>query len=463
MPQASRPRRHAPGVLPDAACIAACIAVCLLLAACDVTTVAVAPNSTFVPHTEFGNAINDLWNLLLRWGTGVFIFVEGLLVYTIVRYRARPGDKRPTPVHGNTTLEILWTVIPLGILIAIAIPTVKTIFITQAKASADALQVEVYGHQWWWEFKYPQYGITTADELYLPIGRKVNFTLRSNDVLHSFWIPQMGGKRDLITNRTNYLWFTPDSSMAASVWNGSCNEYCGTSHGDMRFRVFTVPAGDFERWAAHQAAAAVYTGPPAPPVAPATPAQAGGKGAPGKAAQGKAPAPAAPAATPVQSVASTAGAAPPGGPAGGPSDQGEDIFPRDHIPVYNMPATPTPEGLAFTPGLIGDPARGLKTFSSTLCIACHAVKGNPSAVATVGPNLTHVGSRYTIAGSLYPNDTTHMRLWIKNARAMKPGVLMPSLGLGQYDPVTKSIVSPGAGGLSDQQIADIVAYLQALK
>jgi cytochrome c oxidase subunit 2 len=133
------------------------------------------------------------------------------------------------------------------------------------------------------------------------------------------------------------------------------------------------------------------------------------------------------------------------------------------MPVYTVPATPTPAGLAFTPGIVGDQARGLKTFSSTLCIACHAVKGNPSAVATVGPNLTHFGSRYTIAGSLYPNDTTHLRLWLKNARLMKPDALMPSLGLGQYDPVTKAIVGPGAGGLSDQQIADIVAYLQALK
>lgn len=133
------------------------------------------------------------------------------------------------------------------------------------------------------------------------------------------------------------------------------------------------------------------------------------------------------------------------------------------MPVYSVPATPTPAGLTFTPGLVGDPARGLKTFSSTLCIACHAVKGNPMAGATVGPNLTHIASRYTIAGALYPNDTTHLRLWLKNSRLMKPGALMPSLGLGQYDPVTKLVVSPGAGGLSDQQIADIVAYLQALK
>jgi cytochrome c oxidase subunit II len=258
----------------------------------------------------------------------------------------------------------------------------------------------------------------------------------------------MGGKRDLITNRTNYLWFTPDSSMTASVWNGSCNEYCGSSHANMRFRVFVVPNGDFEKWAAHQASSAVYTGPPAPPPPPAP--AAGTKASAAKAAAPPAPAPVA---------LSTAAPVP----APGPSDQGEDIFPRDRMPAYTVPATPTPAGLTFTPGLVGDQARGLKTFSSTLCIACHAVKGNPAAGATVGPNLTHFGSRYTLAGSLYPNDTTHLRLWLKNARLMKPDALMPSLGLGQYDPVTKATVGPGAGGLSDQQIADIVAYLQALK
>jgi cytochrome c oxidase subunit 2 len=139
------------------------------------------------------------------------------------------------------------------------------------------------------------------------------------------------------------------------------------------------------------------------------------------------------------------------------------VFPADRVPTYAVPATPTPEGLAFTPGLSGDPARGLKTFSSSLCIGCHTIKGNPMAQSPIGPNLTHVGSRYTIAGSLYPNDTDHLRLWIKNAREMKAGVLMPTIGMGEMDPQLKAKVTAGMGGLTDQQIADIVAYLQALK
>ncbi|HKO16673.1 MAG TPA: cytochrome c oxidase subunit II, partial [Gemmatimonadaceae bacterium] len=214
------------------------------------------PDSVFHSRTEFNREVDGLFKLIIWLGTFVFLFVEGVLVYTLWRFRARPGQREPQHVHGNTTLEILWTAIPAVILVIIAIPTVRTIFRTQAKARADALQVEVIGHQWWWEFRYPQYGVITANELYLPIGRTVNFTLKTQDVLHSFWIPALGGKRDLIANHTNYLWFTPDSS-GVDAFNGFCAEYCGTSHANMRFRTYTVTPAQFESWAQHQAAPAV--------------------------------------------------------------------------------------------------------------------------------------------------------------------------------------------------------------
>lgn len=447
MPLASRPRRFATIALSVAA-----IAVPLALTACGVTDPAKYPNTSFAPHTDFGAYINDLWNLLLRLGIAVFIFVEGLLIYAVFRFRERPGAPEPEHVHGNTTLEILWTIIPAVILIVIAVPTIRTIFLTEAKAESTALQVDVYGHQWWWEFRYPQYGFTTADELYLPIGRKVNFSLRTVDVLHSFWAPEMGGKRDLITNHTNFLWYTPDASLTPRVYNGTCNEYCGDSHANMRWRVFLVTQPDFERWAAHQATTAFYTGPAPTPPTPAAPTTPRGRRT-------------ADAASLVRPVANVVGGAQPAAPAplSAAALDTTAVFPRDQIPAYAVPATPTPDGLTFTPGLVGDPARGLKTFSSGLCIGCHTVKGNPMAQSPIGPNLTHVGSRYTIAGSLYPNDTDHLRLWIKNARLMKPGVLMPTIGIGEYDPQTKGRASAATGGLTDQQIADIVAYLQALK
>src|SRR5688572_11179504 len=244
------------------------------------------PNSTFNHTTEFNTAIDSLWDKLLFWGTLVFVLVEGILLYTIIRFRRRSDADEPKHVHGNTTLEIAWTVAPAVILVFIAIPTVRTILRTQARAVPNALEVEVIGHQWWWEFRYPQYTqqtatgrvdtLVTANELYLPIGRTVNFALKTKDVLHSFWVPQLGGKRDLIANHTNYLWFTPDSSLTTNVYNGFCAEYCGASHANMRFRTFVVPPAEFDRWTAHQMTpAALAAAPAASPAADTTQRAAG--------------------------------------------------------------------------------------------------------------------------------------------------------------------------------------------
>jgi cytochrome c oxidase subunit 2 len=139
------------------------------------------------------------------------------------------------------------------------------------------------------------------------------------------------------------------------------------------------------------------------------------------------------------------------------------IFPREQIPDYAVPHAPIPPGLKFTPGLTGNAGRGKQVFSSSLCIGCHSIAGNPAAMGVTAPNLTHVGSRSTIAAGRFPNAAAYLALWIKNARAMKPEVLMPTLGLNEYDPVLKAKVTTANGGLTDQQIADIVAYLSSLK
>jgi cytochrome c oxidase subunit II len=393
------------------------------------------PNTTFSPNSEFGLAIDNLWNKLLFWGVIVFVLVELALIYVIVKYRHREGRPEPKHVHGNTTLEILWTVIPAVILVFIAVPTVRTIFVTQADAPSDALQVEVIGHQWWWEFRYPEYGVVTANELYLPVGRTVNFSLRTRDVIHSFWIPQMGGKRDLITNRTNYLWFTPDSGTIDKAWNGFCAEYCGASHANMKFRAFTVSPEEFEDWARNfqtpvQVAAAGIAQPgDTLPAAVGTP---GGADSPG-----------------VLSAPGTVATAT------------SYTFPRQNVPDYAMPQTPIPAGLEFTSGLAGDPQRGQQVYSGMTCIGCHAISGNPASAGITGPNLTRFGNRITLGAGLYPNDAEHLARWIKNSPRMKPGSLMPPHGRGEIDPNT-GVVSP-MGLLDDQQIADIVAYLLSLK
>ena len=413
------------------------------------------PNTTLVPHSDLGREIDFLWDRLLLLGTIVFILVEGILVYIVFRYRRRENQGTPPQTHGSTKLEIAWTLIPAVILVFIAVPTVRTIFITQAQAAPGSLNIEVTGHQWWWEFKYPEYGVTTANEIYLPVGRTVNFRLRSADVIHSFWTPQLGGKRDVVTNRTNYMWYTPDTSISSNVWNGFCVEYCGASHANMRFRVFTVSKQQFDSWVAGQklparfgavALVAPSSGPVPPgPAAPAVTTPPGAAGA------------ATPSAAPAGAAQSSIAAASTG------AVQAGYIFPREKIPDYAVPHSPIPPDLKFTAGLTGNAARGKQIFSSSACIGCHSIAGNPAAMGVTGPNLTHVGSRSTIAAGRFPNAAAYLALWIKNARKMKPEVIMPTLGLDEYDPVLKAKVTAAGGGLTDQQIADIVAYLTALK
>jgi cytochrome c oxidase subunit 2 len=457
----------------------------LLAAAALAALAACGPNTIFTNHTETNRDVVGLFNSLFFFGTIVFVLVEALLVYVVIKFRRKPGQAEPRHVHGNTTLEVLWTAIPAVILIFIAVPTVRTIFRTQAKARPGALQVEVIGHQWWWEFRYPEYNITTANELYLPVGRTVNFALKTADVLHSFWIPALSGKRDLIANHTNFLWFTPDSVGAAS-WNGHCAEYCGASHANMKFRVYTVTPEQFASWTKGQQQVAAFgavanagttSGPltvGAPAAAAATAKQAGAgvresgprtgeQGLGDEAAARNNPVPTQP--------ASGAGAAgnPQAAPTPGTQAQqaqfaavpGGYTFPQASLPAHVRPSTPIPADLKrrVNTRLVGDPARGQQAFLA--CIGCHYINGNPIAIGKIGPNLTHIGSRNTIAAGLYPNDTEHLTAWLKNSRAMKPGVTMPTLGAGETDPTTKQKVT--VGGLSDQQIADLVAYLQALK
>lgn len=409
------------------------IAVALLtLSACGVTEY---PNSTFNPNTDFNTAIDGLFSRLLFWGTIVFVVVEVALVYTIIRFRKRPGSAPPKQIHGNVALEITWTAIPAVILVLIAIPTVKTIFQTQAPAPAGALTVEVTGNQWWWEFHYPEYGFSTANEAYVPLGRTTNFVLKTKDVLHSFWIPQMGGKRDLITNKTNYLWFTPNADLGNSAWNGFCTEYCGDSHANMKFRLFTVSPEDFESWARHQATVAI------PHRAPATDSAATG--------------------TPVR-VASNSGATVTDSMPAAAQPAIGYVFPAADLPDHVVPKTPIPAGLTFDDALLagGDAKRGETSFMMGGCIGCHAINGNPMALSQIGPNLTHLATRHTIGGGLFPNDAPTLARWIKNAKKMKPGALMNTIGVGEYDPILKG---PVTAGLTDAQIADVVAYLRSLK
>ncbi len=230
--------------------LAAGLLVVLALAGCG----GPFPQSTLDPVSDFASRIDGLFMSIFWWAVVVFVVVEGLLVYVVFRFRDRGGDERPDPVHGSIPLEIGWTLLPAVILALIAVPTIQTIWeVDNPPEDADALQVEVVGHQWWWEFRYPDLGVTTANEMHVPVGRTVQLTLRSADVIHSFWIPRVGGKRDVNPGETTGLWFTVDS---AGRYTGQCAEFCGTSHALMGMSLVAEEPDDFRAWVENQRAPA---------------------------------------------------------------------------------------------------------------------------------------------------------------------------------------------------------------
>jgi cytochrome c oxidase subunit 2 len=212
-----------------------------------------------------------------------------------------------------------------------------TIFTTQAAAPTNSLLIKVIGHQFWWEFQYPEFNLTTANEVHQPIGRTANFELTSADVIHSFWIPALGGKRDVVPGRTNYLWWTPDPN-TSGVYLGQCAELCGYSHANMRMRGIVQTPEDFAAWVRQQQA---------------------------------------PAAT----------------------------------PPANTPA-----------------AQGAQLFTQKGCAGCHTINGT-SAAGKTAPDLTHFGSRLTVAAGIMDNNTANVKRWLADPPTVKPGSLMPNLGL----------------------------------
>lgn len=225
------------------------------LASCS----SVLPQSSLNPKSVETQKIDELWRLVLGIATFIFVAVQLALVVSIVKWRSREGDDtEPRQIHGNTRLEIVWTLIPAVILAVVAVPTLRTLFELRAPAEGDVLRVKVTGHQWWWEFEYPDIvgpdgrPLVTANELHIPAGKTTELEMTSVDVIHSFWVPPLAGKRDLVPGRLTYLKLTPLESAAGEVIPGQCAEYCWLGHADMRFRVFVDAPADFDAWAAAQ-------------------------------------------------------------------------------------------------------------------------------------------------------------------------------------------------------------------
>jgi len=217
--------------------------------------------SIFAPVSTPAFAIRDLSYLVLAIVTCIFIVVAGVTVYAIIRYRQKPGDdgREPPQVYGSTQIELAWTVVPFLIVIILFLTTTRYIFAIERPATTrDTVEVMVTGNQWWWEIRYPQLGIVTANELHIPVSdaarpTRTFITLQSADVIHSFWIPQLAGKTDVIPGKTNRTWVEPRTP---GTYVGQCAEFCGVQHAWMLLRVTVHPRDEFDRWVAAQRAVA---------------------------------------------------------------------------------------------------------------------------------------------------------------------------------------------------------------
>jgi cytochrome c oxidase subunit II len=350
----------------------AVVALAVLATAC-------APNATqdtLKPAGEFARKPYELFVPVFWIAAAVFFLVEGALVLFVWRYRHRPGrDEIPPQVHGHTRLEIAWTILPALILAGIAVPTVTSIFDLAREPTATTMQVNVLGHQWWWEFEYPEEGIVTANELHIPTGRPVYLTLcavgfgYSEDrpqptptecqpgppegapptalgagVIHSFWPPELAGTQDVVPGQTNHMYIEAD---APGTYEGQCKEFCGLSHTYMKFTVVAHAPEDYAAWVSGQQQ---------------------------------------PAAEPT----------------------GDAVAGRD----------------VFLNGIEGG------------CVRCHAVngltdeQGEEVLGSRDGPDLTHFNSRECFAGCILFNDSDEdLRRWLDDPPAVKAGSWMPDYGL----------------------------------
>ena len=321
------------------------------------------------PAGNVAQKADRLWDLTFLIACVVFFLVEGLLVFTIIRYRHKPG-REARQFHGNTKVEVILTAIPALILAGIAVPTIKTIT-DLSKTPDDVINIEVTAHRFWWEYRYVDEGFVTANEMHIPVDQDVLVTLDGaatdlvtgeNEVIHSFWSPRLAGKQDIIPGRTTTVRLHADKP---DSYEGQCTEFCGLGHAYMRLVVYADPVEDYEQWVEEQKAAAVEPG-------------AGSVG------------------------------------------EGAKLFTEGQFPN-------------------GPP-----------CISCHATEsalaedgGSPQPAS--GPNLAHFASRQTFAGAIFENNTENLKRWLAGPPDVKPGATMPDLGL------------------TEEQINDLVAYLQSLE
>ena len=215
-----------------------------------------SPTNIFAPLSTPAQSIFDLSLMILAITAAIFVIVAGLLVYSVVKFRKRRNDdgREPAQVYGSTQVELAWTILPVIVVLVLFLATARAVFgVQEARQPKGALEVTVVGHQFWWEFRYPGKNVVTANELHVPVGEPTFMTLLSADTDHSFWVPRLAGKTDLIPNHPNKMWIQP---LEPGVYLGQCAQYCGTQHALMLLRVYAQSRPDFDRWIEEQAAVA---------------------------------------------------------------------------------------------------------------------------------------------------------------------------------------------------------------
>jgi cytochrome c oxidase subunit II len=214
-------------------------------------------SSIFAPVSTPAQREADLARMVLGLSAVVFIVVGGLIAYSVMRFRVPAGERgtEPPQVYGSAQVEAAWTAVPVIIILVLMLATARVIHEVQAAPQPpNAVEVTVVGKQWWWEIRYPKLGVITANEVHVPVSdsldrRPTFLTLKSADVAHSFWVPRVAGKTDLIPNRTTHMWVEPH---APGTYLGACAEYCGTQHTLMLLRIVAEPPEQFARWVEQQ-------------------------------------------------------------------------------------------------------------------------------------------------------------------------------------------------------------------
>jgi cytochrome c oxidase subunit II len=349
------------------------------LAACARASAQNSPTTIFDAVSTPATQVRGLAFFILSITGLIFLGMTALYAYALIRYRERPtDDTEPPQVYGSTQIELAWTIIPILLIVVLFLGTARVLFAVQdAPKPASALDMVVIGHQFWWELRYPKYNVVTANELHVPLSDPKNPTptflkLTSADVMHSFWVPRLAGKTDLLPNRVNEMWVDPQ---VPGLFLGQCAQFCGTQHAKMLLRVYVDTPEEFQSWIANQQRPAAGSNMPTPNVA---------------ALQQPNPGP-------------ESGAPP------------------------NTPQTRTAAQAQYGDQAI-TPENGRRVFEQQACINCHTITGTV-ANGRYGPDLTHLMSRTTLGAGAALNTPENLKAWIIDPSVFKPGCEMPAMHL----------------------------------